>query len=78
MQYVSGWMNNALRCLEQNSMRPLFKPALIAAVISVAPTQSLKTARLSTIAVELASARATPAGAGTGAVYMTLAAAKVV
>lgn len=38
MQYVSGWMNNALRCLEQNSMRPLFKPALIAAVISVAPT----------------------------------------
>jgi hypothetical protein len=38
MQNVSGWMKNALRCLEQNSMRPLFKPALIAAVISVAPT----------------------------------------
>jgi periplasmic copper chaperone A len=54
-------------------MHSLFKLALIAAAISVAPAAIAQNGKASTIAVERTRARATPAGGRTGAVYMTLA-----
>jgi copper(I)-binding protein len=53
-------------------MRSLFKLGLLAAVIAVAPAAFAQTGKTSTVAVEQAWARATPASARTGAVYMTL------
>jgi hypothetical protein len=57
----------------ENTMRSLFSLALVAAVIAAAPAAFAQTDKTSTVAVERAWARATPAGAQTGAVYMTLA-----
>jgi periplasmic copper chaperone A len=54
-------------------MRSLFSLALLAAVIAVVPGAFAQTGKTSTISVEQPWARATPAGAQTGAVYMTLA-----
>ncbi|HEY2527297.1 MAG TPA: copper chaperone PCu(A)C [Xanthobacteraceae bacterium] len=53
-------------------MRSLFSLALLTAVVAVAPAAFAQTGNTSTIAVEQPWARATPAGARTGAVYMTL------
>ena len=54
-------------------MHSLFSFALLAAVTAVTPAAFAQTGKTSTIAVEQAWPRATPAGARTGAVYMTLA-----
>lgn len=54
-------------------MRFLSKLAMIATLIAVAPAAMAQAGGTSTIAVEQPWARATPAGAMTGAVYMTLA-----
>jgi copper(I)-binding protein len=54
-------------------MRSLLKLGLLAALIAVAPAALAQTGKTSSIAVEQPWARATPAGARTGAVYMTLA-----
>jgi copper(I)-binding protein len=54
-------------------MRSLFSFALLAAVIAVAPAIFAQSGKTSTIAVEQPWARATPAGARTGAVYLTVA-----
>jgi periplasmic copper chaperone A len=53
-------------------MRSLFKFAIMAFLTAVAPAAIAQTGGTSTIAVEQPWARATPAGAMTGAVYMTL------
>ena len=54
-------------------MRSLFSFALLAAVIAVTPALFAQSGKTSTIAVEQPWARATPAGARTGAVYLTVA-----
>jgi periplasmic copper chaperone A len=53
-------------------MRFLFKLAMMTILTAVAPAAMAQTGGTSTIAVEQPWARATPAGAMTGAVYMTL------
>jgi periplasmic copper chaperone A len=60
-----------MRFLE-NTMRFLSKLAMMAILTAVAPAAFAQGGGASTIAVEQPWARATPAGAMTGAVYMTL------
>jgi copper(I)-binding protein len=57
----------------ENTMRSLFKLGLLAAVIAAAPAAFALASKTSSIAVEQPWARATPAGAQTGGIYMTLA-----
>ena len=54
-------------------MRSLFSFAVLTSLIAVAPAAFAQSGKTATIAIEQPWARATPAGARTGAIYMTVA-----
>jgi copper(I)-binding protein len=63
----------SLARFSENTMRAPFKLLLIAVVISVSPAAIAQNGKASTIAVEQAGPGQSRRGAGTGALYMSLA-----